>query len=125
MNKYLILIAKWLLALPLIVFGLNKFIGFADMPPPSDETAQMFLGAMFTSYLSKLVGLVEIIGGVLLLIPKTTFIGLLILSPIVANIAAFHVAHDFPGNGIWLLTFLTFAVVAYGQKDLFFKLTNQ
>ena len=93
-------IAKYIFAIHFIIFGANKFIGFASFPPPTDEIAQLFMGAMFSSYLAKLVGMIEIIGGILLLIPKTTFLGLLLCLPIVANITAFHLFHDLPGNGI-------------------------
>lgn len=105
-------IARILLALPMIVFGLNKFIGFADMPPPAGQQAQIFLGAMFTSYLVTLVGATEVIGGLLLLFRRTSFLGFLLLSPVVVNIAAFHLAHDMPGNGIWLVTTALYVVLA-------------
>lgn len=117
--KYLEFIVKWLLGVPLTIFGLNKFLLFADMPPPTGEVAQTFLGAMFTSYLAKFVGIIEIVGGVLLLVNRTSFLGLLLLSPVVANIVLFHVAHDLPGNGIWMFTMITFLVVAYTQRNEF------
>jgi uncharacterized membrane protein YphA (DoxX/SURF4 family) len=107
-------IARVLLALPFIVFGLNKFLGFAEMPPPSDPTAQAFLGAMFTSYLAPLVGAVEVVAAVLLLTRRTAFLGNLLLLPVTVNIAAFHVAHDMPGNGIWIITTLLHVLVALG-----------
>ena len=68
-QKLIFNIAKVLFALSMIVFGLNKFIGFIAVPPPADPVAQQFLGAMFSSYLAPLVGGVEIIGAVLILIP--------------------------------------------------------
>lgn len=107
------LIAQILLALPMIIFGLNKFIGFADMPPPADQQAQVFLGAMFTSYLVVLVGATEIIGGLLLLVRRTSFLGFLVLSPVVVNIVVFHCAHDMPGNGIWLIVTAFYVLLAF------------
>lgn len=117
MNQYIFLIAKWILAIIFVVFGLNKFMGFADVAPPSDPVAQMFMGAMFSSYLAKIVGIVEIIGGILLLINKTEFIGFLLLFPIVFNIVLFHIAHDFIGNGIWLLPTVLFLVLSFSQLE--------
>jgi uncharacterized membrane protein YphA (DoxX/SURF4 family) len=103
-NTLLHTIARVLLALPFIIFGLNKFLGFAQMPPPQDPTAQAFLGAMFSAYLAPLVGVVEILAGLLLFTRRTAFLGNLLLWPITVNIVAFHLAHDMPGNGIWLFT---------------------
>ncbi len=125
MKKELIVqIAKYLFALHLIIFGANKFLLFANFPPPTDETAQLFMGGMFGTYLAKLVGLVEIIGGILLLIPKTSFIGFLMLLPVVANIVMYHIAHDMPGNGIWLFTLALSLIIAFGEKEQFVALAN-
>jgi uncharacterized membrane protein YphA (DoxX/SURF4 family) len=111
MSKYFALGATWLLAILFIVFGLNKFLGFAAVALPEGAIAQAFLGAMFGSYLVKLVGVAEILGGVLMLVQRTFRLGLLILTPIVLNIAVFHIAHDFIGNGIWLVSLVFFVVV--------------
>ena len=110
-------IAKYLLALIFIVFGANKLIGFMEMPPPDDPTAGVFLGAVFSSYLGKFLGIMEIIGGVLLVIPKTSFLGLLVLVPILANIVFFHIFHDFPGNPFWILTLILGIIAAIAHKD--------
>ncbi|MDW3193932.1 MAG: hypothetical protein R8G66_16280 [Cytophagales bacterium] len=91
------------LGILMIIFGLNKFLGFIAVDPPADPVAQSFLGNMFTTYLFKVVALAEILGGILLLVPKLRLLGWMLLAPVVFNIAAFHVAHDFIGNGIWLL----------------------
>ncbi len=96
------------LGILMIIFGLNKFIGFIAVDPPADPVAQAFLGNMFTTYLFKVVALAEILGGIFLLVPKLRLMGWLLLSPVIFNIVAFHVAHDFIGNGIWLLPSLLF-----------------
>ncbi|GMN06900.1 hypothetical protein MTsPCn5_22890 [Croceitalea sp. MTPC5] len=106
---------NWLLAILMVIFGLNKFLGFIPVEPPADPTAQSFMGAMFTSYLFIVVAIAEILGGILIAIPKTRFLGWLLLLPIVFNIVAFHVAHDFIGNGIWLLPTILFAIATYFQ----------
>lgn len=104
------------LALLMTIFGLNKFLGFIPVEPPADPTAQQFMGAMFSTYLFKVVALAEIIGGILLIIPATRFIGWLLLLPVIFNIVAFHVAHDFVGNGIWLLPTLLFLAIGFTHK---------
>ncbi len=108
-------IAIWLLAILMLIFGLNKFFGFIPVEPPADATAQGFMGAMFTSYLYIIVAISEITGGILLLIPKTRFMGWLVLLPVIFNIVAFHIAHDFIGNGLWLLPTILFVIISYLQ----------
>ena len=120
MNKKTIFtIAKYLLALMFIVFGANKLIGFMEMPPPANPVAGLFMEAMFGSFLAKLVAITEILAGVLLLIPKTTFIGLLLLSAVLINIIGFHVAHDFPGNPFWFVAIILFILACIPYKDKF------
>lgn len=119
MNKYVKNIAIGILAFQFIVFGLNKFIGFVNPPPPTDPKALTFLGVMFGSYLAKFVGFFEIVSSVLLIIKRTRFLGLLLLLPVMANIIVFHLAHDNPGNGIWIVVTLIFAMICYGQKENF------
>ncbi|WP_299247526.1 DoxX family membrane protein [uncultured Aquimarina sp.] len=108
-------ITNGILAVLMVIFGLNKFFGFIPVEPPADPIAQSFMGAMFTSYLFIVVAIAEILGGILLIIPKTRFLGWLLLLPVLFNIVAFHVAHDFIGNGIWLLPTLLFAINTYFQ----------
>ncbi len=116
MNNKVTHISGMILGLLMVIFGLNKFIGFIPVEPPADETAQMFIGAMFTSYLFVVVALVEIIGGALLFMPKTHTLAWLLLLPVMFNIVAFHVAHDFIGNGIWLLPTALFVLNGIGQQ---------
>lgn len=117
-------VSSYLLAVLMIVFGLNKFLGFIPVQPPTDLIAQQFMGTMFSSYLFKLVALTEILGGILLLMSKTRFIAFLLLAPVLFNIIAFHVAHDFIGNGIWLLPTLLFILIGYYQRSKLNLLLN-
>lgn len=119
MSKNIENISAWLLALLMIIFGLNKFIGFIPVEPPIDPTAQKFMGAMFTTYLYIVVALAEIIGGIFLLSRKLRFVGWLVLLPIIFNIVAFHIVHDFIGNGIWLLPTTIFMIIGYFQRNHF------
>lgn len=119
MNSKIENLSAWVLALLMIIFGLNKFMGFIPVEPPTDPTAQKFMGAMFTTYLYIVVAVAEIIGGILLLFKRLRFIGWLILSTIIFNIVAFHIAHDFIGNGIWILPTVLFMLIGYFQLKHF------
>ena len=124
MKKFFSLSVIWITALQFILFGANKFLLFFMAPPPADAHAQAFMGGMFGSYLAPFVGIVEILGAVLLLIPKSRFIGLLLLIPIMLNIAVYHLAHDMPGNMIWIAVLALFAYVCYLQRSAFYQLVK-
>ena len=80
-----------LLGLIFVVFGINFWAHFITVPPaPEGTPAAAFLGAMYTSGYLGLVKAFEIIGGALVILPRTRNWGLLIIGPIVVNIAAIH-----------------------------------
>lgn len=87
-------IAAALLGLLFVVFGSNFFLNFIPMPAdpsPADAPHKLFMAALFpTGYLA-FVKVLEILGGLLVALPKTRNIGLLILGPIIVNILAFHI----------------------------------
>ncbi|MFM2197539.1 MAG: hypothetical protein RLZZ505_971 [Verrucomicrobiota bacterium] len=86
-------IAGGLLGLLFVVFGLNFFLKFIPMPPgpPEGSPPALFMAALFpTGYLA-FVKALEILGGILVAIPKTRNIGLLVLGPVIVNILAFHI----------------------------------
>jgi len=97
MNSTFTTILRIILALGLLVFGLNKFIGF--MPAPElPETAGNFMQSLkATGYVLPIVGTLEIFIGFLLLIKKWVPFALLLLAPISVNIVLFHLFLDLPG----------------------------
>lgn len=115
----------WFLGLLMVVFGLNKFLGFIPVNPPEDATAQQFLMTMFGSYLFVVVAVVELLGGILLFPRRTRFLGWLFLAPVVFNIVAFHLAHDFVGNGIWLLPSVLYVMAGYFFKNTILNFLTQ
>jgi putative oxidoreductase len=82
-----------LLGLLFIVFGLNFFLNFLPAPgnPPEGSPPALFFGALIPTGYFAFVKSLEILGGVLVAIPKTRNFGLLVLGPIIINILAFHV----------------------------------
>jgi putative oxidoreductase len=88
---YLNRITAALLGLVFVVFGCNFFLKFIPIPtPPEGSPAAMFMGGMYASGLLAFVKVLEILGGVLVAVPKTRNLGLLVLGPIIVNIFAFH-----------------------------------
>lgn len=92
--KKSVLILQIILGVLLIVFGANKFIGFLPPPPNMPESAQALMGALAGSYIMPLVGIVEVLVGLLLVIRKYVPLALIILAPISVNIVFFHATLD-------------------------------
>lgn len=83
------LIARYLLGLIFVVFGTNGFLHFIPMPPPSGVAGQ-FMGALFVSHVLVVIFLLELIGGILLLVGRYVPLALVLLGPVIVNIVLFH-----------------------------------
>lgn len=96
--KYIPHIAGALLGLLFIFASLVFLTGNIppQEPPPKDSASEHFGMAFGPTGYFTLVKVLELIGGILVAIPKTRNFGLLILGPIIVNILAFHllVARD-------------------------------
>jgi len=91
MLKMLSLVAGILLGLAFVNAAVMVLFGLVEAPPPPEGTpvAQFFAAFEPTGYLT-LVKVLELVGGVLVAIPRTRCLGLLVLGPILVNILAFH-----------------------------------
>ncbi|HEX7860782.1 MAG TPA: hypothetical protein VF773_10675 [Verrucomicrobiae bacterium] len=104
-------IAGALLGLLFIMSGVVVLFKLAPMPPPppaDTPPGAFFLAFGTTGYLT-FVKVLEVIGGVLVAIPKTRRAGLLVLGPIIINILAFH---GFVTAGEGLFSPMLMAIVA-------------
>jgi putative oxidoreductase len=83
-------IAAGLLGVLCIVFGLNFWLKFIDMGEgPAEPHAKAFLSVLMPTGYMAFVKALEVIGGLLLVAPKTRNLGLLVLGPIIVNIFCF------------------------------------
>lgn len=99
--KYAPAIAGGLLGLLFIASGLVVLLNLVTPPPPPEGSLPAHFFAAFgpTGYLT-FVKLFEVLGGVLVAIPRTRNLGLLVLGPIILNILAFH-AFVTKGEGLF------------------------
>lgn len=84
-------IAGVLLGLLFVMSSVVVLFHFVQMPPPPEGTpAAMFMGAFVPTGYMTFVKVLELVGGILVAIPRTRNCGLLVLGPIIVNILAFH-----------------------------------
>jgi len=91
------IIARTLLGLIFVVFGLNAFFNFIPLPPPKGELAGEFMKALFVSHYLYAVKCFEISGGLLLLSGRFTALGLTLVGPVIVNILFFDAFLDASG----------------------------
>ena len=90
--RFLPVIARVLLGLPLVIFGLNGFLNFITPPPePLPEKAMAFAGALVESgYMMPLIGATMLVSGVLLVIGRFVPLALVLMAPFFLNSVLFH-----------------------------------
>ena len=95
--KYAIIIARVLLGLVFAVFGSNAFLHFIPMPPMQGP-AGAFIGALVSSGYIYVIAVLQVVGGVCLLV-GSRFVapGLTLLGPVIVNIVLYHIFLDQSG----------------------------
>jgi putative oxidoreductase len=110
--KIVTLIARMLLGLIFVVFGLNGFLNFLSMGPLPTGLAGQFLGALALSHYFWVVAALQIAGGALLLANRFVPLALMLIGPVIVNIICFHVFMNPSGalpaaivTVLWLIVF--------------------
>ena len=116
--KILTNVSRFPLGFIFLVFGLNGFLHFIPMPPPSGIAGQ-FIGAMFVSKHLLVVSALQVISGALLLVNRYVPIALTILGPIIVNILLFHVLMNPDGLGLALFATILWGVVFASVRSAF------
>lgn len=108
----------YLLALVYLVFGANYFLHFIPMPP-MEGNAGAFTGLLYSTGFLAFVKVLEVLLGLLLLLPATRKLALLLIAPISVNILLFElfIAHQ-PGIGILLVLLNGFAIYQHRKSYL-------
>jgi len=118
--KIVKLILFSLFALMFINAGLDKFFHYMPMPENMPEEMQK-VGTAFMQipWLMPLVGITEIIGGILVLYPKTRTLGAIVLLPVMVGIIThnFTVAPSGSGIGVGLVMLVINIWLLFDNKE--------
>jgi putative oxidoreductase len=114
--KIAALIARLLLGLTFVVFGLNGFLHFIPMPPPTGVAAQFF-GAIFASRYWVVIFGLQIVGGLLLLLNRFVPLALVLLAPVIVNIFFFHALMATAGLPLAIVVVILWTILALRNKQ--------
>jgi len=117
--KIVTLIARILLGLVFLVFGLNGFLNFLNTGPAPTGLAGQFLGALILSHYYWVVAALQIAGGALLLVNRFVPLALVLLGPIIVNIICFHVFMNPSGAIPAAVVTVLWLIVFYGNRQYF------
>ena len=111
-------VARYLAGVIFLVFGLNGFLHFIPLPPPSGVAGQ-FMGVLFVSHYLTLIFALQVIGAVLLLANRYVPLALAILAPVIVNILSFHALMAPSGLPLALFVTVLWALVFVYVRSAF------
>jgi putative oxidoreductase len=111
-------IARVLLGLIFVTFGLNGFLNFIHMPPPTGLAGQ-FLGVLFVSHYLVPIFAIQLAAGALLLANRFVPLALALLAPVLVNILIFHCLMAPEGLPLACVATLLWAVVFIAKRAAF------
>ena len=117
--KIATLIARILLGLIFVVFGLNGFLNFIPMGPLPKGLAGQFIGALAQSHYLLVVAALQVAGGVLLLVNRFVPLALVLLGPVIVNIFLYHVFLDPSGMPVAIVVIILWGIVFYRHRQYF------
>ena len=116
--KIAALIARILLGVVFVVFGLNGFLNFIPATLPSGLAGQ-FIAVLLQSHYVLFVSAFQLAGGVLLLVNRYVPLGLALLAPVIANILAYHLALDRSGLPVAIVVAILWGILFFRHRQHF------
>ena len=111
-------LARYLLGLVFLIFGLNGFLHFIPTPPPPGPGG-MFMGGLFLSHELLAIMALQALGGLLLLLNRFVPLALVVLGAITANILLFHAFMAPSGLPVALFVSVLLLLTFWGVRDAF------
>lgn len=106
MKNKILFVFSLLFGLMMINSGLNKFFNYLPAPDDMPESTLKVMEAfMAIGWLMPLVAVVEIVGGILVIIPKYRALGAIIILPVMIGILLTHIFNVPEGLPIALILF--------------------
>ena len=92
MKKKILFVVSLLFGLIFINSGLNKFFNYIPVPKDLPQGLIKLMGAfMEIKWLLPLIAIAEIIGGILVIIPKFRALGAIIIFPVMVGVLLTHI----------------------------------
>ena len=118
MKKKILFVICLLFGLMFINAGLNKFLNYIPVPDDMPEAmVKLTTALMSISWLMPLIATVEIVGGILFIIPKFRALGAIIIFPIVVGIVLTHTINEPSGLPVALILLLINLWVFFENRE--------
>jgi putative oxidoreductase len=123
--KIAALIARILLGLIFVIFGLNGFLHFIPMGPMPTGLAGQFAVVLMQSHYAQVVSGFQLACGLLLQVNRYVPLALAILGPVIVNIFLFHLLMAPSGLPLAIVVMILWGIVAFYLRQNFSALFVQ
>ncbi|RYY61412.1 MAG: DoxX family membrane protein [Chitinophagaceae bacterium] len=123
MKNKILFVFSLLFGLMFINAGLNKFFNYLPVPDNIPPNMIKLMGAMMEfGWLMPLVGFVEVLGGILVIFPKTRALGAIIILPVMVGILLTHIVNDRTGLPMAAALAVVLAWILYENRKKYYPL---
>lgn len=117
MKQKILTVLAILLALVLMNAGLNKFFNYMPVSENLPEAmANDFMAMAEISWLMPLIAVIEILSGLLLILPKTRALGAIVIFPVMVGILLTHLFVDTSGLPLALVFWFILIWILYENR---------
>lgn len=118
MKNKILFVLSLLFGLMFINSGLNKFLNYMPMPDHLPEKMVKAMSAfMEIGWLLPLVGVAEIVGGLLIIFPKTRALGAVIIFPVMVGIFLTNIVQSSQGLPIALVLGVILVWILFENRE--------
>lgn len=118
-------IARYLLGLIFLVFGMNHYLNFIPMSPMPAGLAGRFFGVLITSHYLYVVAFLEVAPAILLLVNRFVSLALVVLGPVIVNILLTGLLISAFALPMATLLVILWLLAAWRVRSVFFPLLHQ
>jgi uncharacterized membrane protein YphA (DoxX/SURF4 family) len=125
MKNKILFVVSLLFGLMMINGGLNKFLNYIPMQEMPEAATKLMAAFVESKWIMALIAIVEIIAGILIVIPKTRALAAIMIFPITIGIALFHIFQD-PANMIMGFVFLAINLwIIFENKEKYMPMIKE
>ena len=117
--KIVVLIARLLLALAFVVFGLNGFLNFIPQPPMRPGLLKDYVTVLSASHFVVVPFALQLICGVLFLVNRFVPLALVLIGPVIVNILMIHALMDPAGIAPGLVVTVCWFILFFHLRSAF------
>lgn len=119
MNSKFTMLVRIALGLLLVIFGADKLVDFIPMAQPTGAAGEFMNSLNATGYVFPVLGVLEVLIGLMLLLKKWVPFAIILLAPISINILLFHLFLAIPGVAVAVVVVAFNAILIYKHWRLY------